>query len=58
MIVSDEADAVQMIFRETAVFGMGSHVLAEKDNNMGFKTHNGARFQSNTIKRILRNPIY
>ena len=38
--------------------GYGSHQLAEYANNAGFKTHNGAAFQSNTIRRILKNEIY
>ena len=38
--------------------GYGSYQLAEYANSTGFKTHNGAEFQSNTIRRILKNEIY
>ena len=57
-VLPDEANIVRMIFRETVLYGMGSHILAEKINEMGILTHNGAKFQSITINRILRNPIY
>ena len=57
-IEPDEADIVRFIFYKTTVEGVGSHVLANTLNNMGVKTHRNSQFQSNTVNRILRNPIY
>ena len=53
-----EAALVRQIFRMTVSEGYGSYQLAEYANSTGFKTHNGAEFQSNTIRRILKNEIY
>ena len=57
-IEPDEADIVRFIFYKTTVEGVGSQVLANTLNNMGVKTHRNSQFQSNTVNRILRNPIY
>ena len=57
-IEPSEAELIRKIFRMTVDEGYGSHQLAEYTNNAGFKTHNGAEFQSNTIRRILKNEIY
>ena len=57
-IVPQEAEIVKLIFEKTTQEGTGSYVMAEIVNNMGFKTHKGAKFQSNTVNQILRNPIY
>lgn len=57
-IIPTEAAIVQMIFQNTIFNGMGTHMIAEMINEMGILTHNGAKFQSNTVQRILRNPIY
>lgn len=54
----DEAEIVRMIFEKTVKEGSGSYVMAEYINSMGIRTHNGSKFQSNTIKRILQNPQY
>lgn len=53
-----EVEIVRTIFEKTVKEGYGSHVMAEYINSMGIRTHNGSKFQSNTIKRILQNPIY
>ena len=53
-----EAELVRQIFKMTVNEGYGSYQLAEYANSAGFKTHNGAEFQSNTIRRILKNEIY
>lgn len=53
-----EAEVVQELFRKNVYEGYGSHMLAAMLNERGMKTHNGAKFQSNTILRILRNPLY
>lgn len=57
-IVPDEAEVVRMIFHETTINGIGSFTIAEKINDLGITTHKGAKFQGNSINRILRNPIY
>lgn len=57
-IEPDEADIVRFIFYKTTVEGVGSQVLANTLNEMGVRTHRNSQFQSNTINRILRNPIY
>lgn len=54
----DEAPIVRMIFDKTVNEGYGSYVMAEYINSMNVRTHNGSKFQSNTIIRILKNPIY
>lgn len=57
-IEPSEAELIRKIFSMTVNEGYGSHQLAEYANNAGFRTHNGAEFQSNTIRRILKNEIY
>ena len=57
-IEPSEAELICKIFSMTVNEGYGSHQLAEYANNAGFRTHNGAEFQSNTIRRILKNEIY
>ena len=57
-IEPDEADIVRFIFYKTSVEGVGSQVLANTLNDMGVRTHRNCQFQSNTVNRILRNPIY
>ena len=54
----NEADIVRFIFYKTTVEGVGSQILANTLNDMGVRTHKNCQFQSNTINRILRNPIY
>ena len=56
----DEAEAavVRMIFEKTVREGFGSYRMADYLNGLGIKTHNGSRFQCNTINRILRNRMY
>ena len=46
------------IFRMTIRDGYGSHRMATYLNNQGLRTHNGTKFQSNTIIRILKNKMY
>jgi len=57
-VVPEEAEIVVMIFDKTLYEGYGSHRLAEFVNKMGVRTHNGAKFTSTTINRILRNKLY
>lgn len=53
-----ESETVRMIFSKTINEGYGSFRLANICNSMKIKTHNGSEFQSNTIRRILKNRIY
>lgn len=52
-----EAEWVTEIFEKTVKEGYGSHRLATYLNEKGVRTHNGAKFQCNTIIRILRNKL-
>lgn len=56
--VPSEAEMVRIIFEKTIKDGYGSYVMAEYVNDQKIRTHNGSKFQANTIKRILSNPIY
>ena len=58
VIVPEEADIVTMIFDKTLYEGYGSHRLAEYVNGLGVRTHNGSRFTSTTVIRILRTKLY
>ena len=53
-----EVAVVRTIFEKSVMDGYGSYQMAEYLNDRRIVTHNGARFQSNTIKRILTNEIY
>ncbi|MEE1319654.1 MAG: recombinase family protein, partial [Ruminococcus sp.] len=53
-----EVVIVRTIFEKTVKDGYGSYVMAEYINDRKILTHNGSKFQSNTIKRILQNSIY
>lgn len=54
----EEVEIVKTIFEKTVMEGYGSYVMAEYINGKNILTHNGSKFQSNTIKRILTNSIY
>ena len=54
----EQAEVVKIVFRFTIQLGYGSHMMATYLNNRGYRTQNGALFQSSYILRILRNPIY
>ena len=53
-----EVEWVRKIFQLTVNEGYGSHRIASYLNKNGVRTHNGAKFQSITIIRILRNKLY
>lgn len=53
-----EAEYVRMIFNKTLNEGYGSYRMAEYLNKLGVRTHNGSKFQCNTINRILKNKLY
>ncbi len=54
----EEAEIVREVFEKTVSDGYGSYVMADYLNKKGIRTHNGAKFQPNTINRILRNEMY
>ncbi len=53
-----EAEVVKRIFRMATYEGYGSHQIASTLTGEGYTTHSGAKFQSITVIRILKNPIY
>lgn len=53
-----EAEWVVQIFEKTVKEGYGSYRLASYLNDNGVRTHNGSKFQCNTIIRILRNKLF
>ena len=57
-IVPKEAECVRIIFEKTLNEGYGSYRLAKYINELGYRTHNGTLFQTNTINRILKNRLY
>lgn len=54
----DEAEWIRKIFELTVKDGYGSYRIAEHLNEHGQRTHGGAKFQSITIIRILKNRLY
>ena len=56
-MVPEEIALVRYIFEKTVYDGYGTFRLSEEMNRRGIKTHNGARFQPNSINRILKNKI-
>lgn len=58
VIDEDEAEIVKLIFSKTLKEGLGSHQVATLLNNKGIRSHNGSKFQCNTINRILKNRMY
>lgn len=53
-----EADAVRMIYDWYGSDKMGKNNIANALNNMGLRTHLGARFVPSAIRTILANPVY
>ena len=53
-----EVPIVHTIFEKTVLDGYGSYQMAEYLNDRKIVTHNNAKFQANTVKRILTNEIY
>ena len=53
-----EAGLVQIVFDLSAKEGYGSYIMANYLNERNIVTHNGAKFQPMTIKRMLTNEIY
>ena len=56
--VPEEIALVKYFFHKTVYDGYGTFRLSEEMNKRGVKTHAGAKFQPNSINRILKNKIY
>ena len=52
-----ESEVVYRMYCWMAYEGYGSYQIAEMVNREGYRTHAGSLFQSNTVLRILRNPL-
>lgn len=53
-----EADAVRMIYDWYGTGEMGKNNIANALNDMGLRTHLGAKFVPSAIRTILANPVY
>lgn len=53
-----EADWIRIIFDLSVNEGYGSYIMSQYLNERNVVTHKGAKFQPETIKRILKNEIY
>lgn len=58
VVVPAEADWIRTIFDLSVNEGYGSYIMSQYLNERNVVTHNGAKFQPETIKRILKNEIY
>ena len=59
IVIDDtEAEIIRLIFDMTVKEGYGSYRMSAYLNEHGYRTHNGSKFQCNTINRILRNRLY
>lgn len=54
----EEMLIVQEVHRRTLYEGIGTYTMAEELNARGLRTHNGTKFQANTIRRMLLDPEY
>ena len=52
-----EAEWVRKLYEKTVCDGWGSYKLAMLLNDNGIRTHSGAKFQAETVIRILRNKM-
>ena len=57
-ICDEEAKLIRMIFDMYVNQRLGSHIIAETINSMGYKTRSGSVFSRNTIRFYLQNPVY
>ena len=53
----NEAEWVRKLYEKTVCDGWGSYKLAMYLNDNGIRTHTGAKFQAETVIRILRNKM-
>jgi DNA invertase Pin-like site-specific DNA recombinase len=54
----EQADVVRMIFDMYANKQMGSNMIANELNKMGYKTYTGRNWASSSVLNILKNPVY
>lgn len=58
VVDAEEMLIVQEIHQRSIYEGIGTHTMAEELNARGLRTHSGAKFQANTIRRMLLDPEY
>ncbi len=56
-VVEEEAEIVREIF-SYCIAGYGSRTIANIYNNQGYRKKTGTAFCSNSVRRIIRNPLY
>ena len=56
-MVEEEAEIVREIFAY-CIAGHGSRTIANLYNNQGYRKKTGTGFSSNSVRRIIRNPLY
>lgn len=57
-IHEEEANVVRMIYDMYVNQGLGSHIIADTLNSMGYQPRKNDHFSRNTIRFYLQNPIY
>ncbi len=57
-ICEEEANIIRMIFDMYVNQGLGSHIIADELNRMGFQPRKNDHFSRNTIRFYLQNPTY
>lgn len=57
-IKDDEAKVVRMVFDMYVNQGIGSHIIADTINALGYRTRRNTTFSRNTIRFFLQNPTY
>ena len=57
-IYEEEAKIIRLVFDMYVNQGIGSHIIADTLNSMGYKTRKQTAFSRNTIRFFLQNPTY
>lgn len=57
-ICEEEAKVIRIIFDMYVNQNIGSYLIADKINSMGYKTRKNTPFSRNTVRFILQNPTY
>lgn len=57
-INEDEAEVVRLVYDLYNNHNCGTHIITNKLNELGYKNRSGKPHRSNTVARILKNPIY
>ena len=52
-----ESEVVHRMYCWLVYEGYGSYQISDMINKEGYRTHSGSLFQSNTVLRIIRNPL-